>query len=751
MGHIGAVQGWFAAGLQDLLDGVLAPLRNVHKFDPVVRLPAGPRARLARGRTGRPRPGRRRPRVRDRINYRIVAGIVAFAVLAAATPRRSPDASPRRRLRGGPGLLDRGGGLARRRPGRRRGAARSPAPCSAATCGASPRDEPFQALASTPWAVRNAVPLTPAGNIRMLDAVEEQLAQGRGLARPGRLPAAQRGRATSWCATTSTRGDDNPDPVLVHQALDESDRDRAGGDVRSGRRRWGPPRRRARPGRSSTAAGRTTTPPSRSTRSTAAAVGRDRHGPAPVVVGGPEDLLDLTALGVIDDVVPTRLAADLGDEEVGDAPLVLTDGYRSVVRHFGRIHDATSPVRTREQAEAPQEPSRTTGCRTRTGGRPSPSTTGSTVCARPARSRTPVPGRRRADGMPYAAIDGHPSTSWQSSRFTDDEHWWEVDLEDDVVPGSVVVTGALVGEQEVEVSTDDWTSEAVVLPPTPRPASRWATPTRTSSGSPTSPDVRAPRSASPRSRWRVSPRPDALALPEVPEGAGAPDAIVLRAIGDDRTGCAVVDLDVRCVQGREVSAEEPLGMARRITLPQAAAYDASLRVRGVPGRALETLVRQDSLRGRPGLVERRRRPAGLGPGGGGRQRRHHLVGRPLRRATERGPAVAAAADDRLRSRSASTRTPRRGHPSRWSCAGRAGAAASSSTRTARRRFAAHQDRRAHPRRGRGGAGHRPWTSAAPRQRSRSASPSCAWAAPGDCRRRSPTSRSSCRAAPGPTW
>ena len=53
----------------------------------------------------------------------------------------------------------------------------SPLPNS---CGGTTRDEPMQALAQTPWAVRDAIPLVPPTAIRALDAVQRDIADGRG-------------------------------------------------------------------------------------------------------------------------------------------------------------------------------------------------------------------------------------------------------------------------------------------------------------------------------------------------------------------------------------------------------------------------------------------------------------------------------------------------------------------------------------------------------------------------------------------
>ncbi|UUZ58849.1 DUF3367 domain-containing protein [Nocardioides sp. B-3] len=69
--------------------------------------------------------------------------------------------------------------------------------------------------------MRNAVPLVPAGNIRMLDEIEKSLARGAG--GPGLSSyLARAGISHVVVRNDLVRSDAVADPILVHQALDHS-------------------------------------------------------------------------------------------------------------------------------------------------------------------------------------------------------------------------------------------------------------------------------------------------------------------------------------------------------------------------------------------------------------------------------------------------------------------------------------------------------------------------------------------------
>ena len=253
---VGPAGGGLAETVRAFLDGSGAPLRNVHKFEPLLRLPlvlgaahllahllaglhgdsgrgdsarGGPHGPVDRGWAALAHPERNRSVA--------VAMVVVLAGAIAVSPalfgRLAPVGAHTEMPDHWPAAA---AWLEENAPAARPGGDESGVdPDPAATTralvvpGASfgrqvwgvTRDEPLQPLATTPWAVRDSVPLQPAPAIRALDAVQRRLAGGRPA--PG-MAATLASLGIGFLVVRNDLTDDSgaPRPVLVHQAIDGS-------------------------------------------------------------------------------------------------------------------------------------------------------------------------------------------------------------------------------------------------------------------------------------------------------------------------------------------------------------------------------------------------------------------------------------------------------------------------------------------------------------------------------------------------
>ena len=181
----------------DSLDFALAPFRNLHKFDVVLRVPLSSASPT------------RSPSCPERIRslgsvvalrvYRVAVGLAVFALL---TPWLNGVIAAGDGVQRVPGywteastyLADHDdGSVALELPA---------APFGVYTWG-NIHDDVLQGLATSPWAVRNVVPLAQPGNVVFLDAVTRAVESGRPSPSWRRTsPATASGRSSS--ATTST-------------------------------------------------------------------------------------------------------------------------------------------------------------------------------------------------------------------------------------------------------------------------------------------------------------------------------------------------------------------------------------------------------------------------------------------------------------------------------------------------------------------------------------------------------------------
>jgi len=409
LGHLSAVDGAFAPAVRAWLDAGGAPLRNVHKFDVLLRLPLALGLIHLLGTVGRAaavstwRPARLRAAAVGLAACTALA-VAAGPALAGGLPGRGSFLDVPGYWRTAAAWLDAHAGAGRVLvvPG-----ARFPSYLWGA-----PGDEMVQPLLRAPWAVRNSIPLVPPATVRLLDTVESVLADGQGSPGLAGLLARSGVRYLLVRADLDAGRSDSARQVAVRAALARSPGVRpvvAFGPFVGGQ-----------PLGSFVDRGLDIPVPALQVFEvgpTAAPVVAYSTDDARTVVGGPESLLALGAAGWLSPA-PAVLAGDL-PAGVTTGGTVLTDGLRRREVTFGQARDnasatltATDPWRLDQPAHdyAPawaagwQTVARYTGVR---------DVTASSSYA----AALPLAGNR-PEHQPYAALDGDADTSWRSAPGT---------------------------------------------------------------------------------------------------------------------------------------------------------------------------------------------------------------------------------------------------------------------------------------------------------------------------------------------
>ncbi|MET9327187.1 alpha-(1-_3)-arabinofuranosyltransferase [Tsukamurella sp. NPDC003166] len=607
----------FAEPVRVFLDSVGAPLRNVYKLEPFLRLPLvmGLAHLLARA----PLPGTvGLARVRRALAHpehdRLAAGALAVVVVLALAggmawtgklaPRGPYDRIPDYWSQAADWLSAHASGTAPGQARAERALVVPGAPFGAQLWGLT-RDEPLQPLAQTPWAVRDAIPLNPPGAIRALDSVQRLFSAGT--PSPG-LAATLRRQGISYLVL---RADLDPDtsrsarPALARAAIEGS------------------------PGITQVATfGPEVAPPTvekvvvdSGLRPPLPAItiyrvdGAAPTGPyvtdlasMPRIAGGPESLLTLQADAAAAgrrELGSALLAADAAAAGLPDGPLTVTDTPKNRETDYGRVDDHSSAIRSADDPRRtlnrlPDYPvagaGLVDGAWNSDGGA---SVTASSSAADATQLGTVLPG-----AGPAAAVDGDKNTSWVSSGLDHALGQWlqftlpeaRGDLAVTVTVGRALgpaVTRLLISTEAGTVYSDPVTANTPITLVAPSEPTRWVritaadttdhtwgnqfaiseaqlTDARTSRAIPARHDVVLPRSG-PAESW---------------------------VFGQDtmgRSGCVVTPGErgapgpVQCAD-IAIGPEEPGPLRRTVDGPGAPAVLPALTVRARPGQALSTLL-----------------------------------------------------------------------------------------------------------------------------------------------------------------
>jgi arabinofuranan 3-O-arabinosyltransferase len=609
VGYSGGLGSPVAQHVQAFLDAGGTPLRNMHKLEPLLRLPLALGLAHLLGRIPLPGSAPRREWVsalahpeRDK---RVAVGMVVLVAVAAATSlawtgRLTPPgafvAIPQY-WHDTADWLDgnNAGGRVLVAPG---------APFATQIWGNS-HDEPLQVLGNSPWGVRDSIPLAPPETIRALDSVQRLFAAGRPSAGLADTLARQ------GISYVVVRNDLDPEtsrsarPLLVHRTIEGS-----GGLVKVAQ--FGDP---VGPG---TLAGFITDSGLRprypaveiykvdtpTVPSTPYLVDTDAMAR---VDGGPEALLRLDERRRLLGQPPLGPMLLTGDAQRAGLPVpvvTVTDTPLARETDYGRVDDHSSSIR------APDDPRHTfnrvldypaAGAETVNGrwngGRITVSSSAS--------DSTALPNVAPATG-PTAAIDGDSSTNWVSNALQSAVgQWLQVDFDHPVTNATLTITpsATAVGAQvrRIEVSTANGTSTlrfdqagkplTVALPYGETPWVR-LTAVATDDGSA---GVQFGITDFTITQYDANgfAHPVSLRHTVVVPGPPSNSVVAQWDLGSElfgRPGCAKSPNGTRCAANMAISPEEPVNLSRTLTVPSPTEVTPTVWVRARQGPNLADLI-----------------------------------------------------------------------------------------------------------------------------------------------------------------
>ncbi|MGI9124275.1 MAG: alpha-(1-_3)-arabinofuranosyltransferase domain-containing protein, partial [Mycobacterium sp.] len=621
-GYSGGLGAPLAHQVQAFLDEAGAPLRNVHKLEPAIRIPLVLGVAHLLGRIPLPGSAPRRVWIRafthPENDKRMAAGIVVLTALFVATALAwTGRLTPPGAFRAIPDYWQQAAGWLNEHnsdnPAPGRVLVVPGAPFANQTWGNS-HDEPLQVLSEFPWGVRDSIPLTPPQTIRALDSVQRLFAAGRpsvGLADT---------LVRQGISYVVVRNDLDPEtsrsarPLLVHRAIEGSP---GLEKVAEFGEKVGPG---VVEGFISDSGLRPLFPAVQIYRVQPVGVGAVNPG-APYltpanemvrVAGGPESLLRIDERRRLENkppLGPMLLTADARPAGLSTPPghgIIVTDTPVDRETDYGRVDDHSSAIRAEGDARntfnrVPDYP--VPGADLVhgqwSGGRLSASSSSSDATALP--SVSPA-------SSPVAAVDSDSATAWVSNSLQPAiGQWLQIDFDRPVTNAALTLTpsATAVGAQvrRIQVSTVNGTTTlsfdqpgkplTVALPYGETPWVR-ITAVGTDDGSSGVQfgitDLGVTQYDASGFAHPVDLRHTVM-VPAPPAG----DQVAAWDLGSEllgRDGCADSPDGVHCAASMAVAPEEPVTLSRTITAPSEMTVTPTVWVRARQGPRLADLIAQ---------------------------------------------------------------------------------------------------------------------------------------------------------------